>query len=77
MGAVHKRATVYLDPELHEALQQKAAAMDRTISDLINEAVRADLEEDAEDLAALRMRAGEPDLSFEDVVRDLEQRGKI
>lgn len=77
MGSAHKRATVYLEPELHQALRKKAAAMDRTISDLINEAVRADLEEDAEDLAAIQLRAAEPDLSFDDVVRDLERRGKI
>jgi hypothetical protein len=42
-----------------------------------NEAVRLSLAEDAEDLAAIEERAHEPNLSFEDVVRDLKRRGKI
>jgi hypothetical protein len=33
--------------------------------------------EDAEDLAALRKRAREPNVPFEDVVKDLKRRGKI
>jgi predicted transcriptional regulator len=77
MAVACKRATVYLEPELHEALQRKAVATDRTISDLIKEAVREDLEEEAEDLAAIRDRAGERGIPFEEVVQDLRRRGKI
>jgi len=44
---------------------------------LVNEAVRLSLAEDAEDLAAFEERAHEPDLLFEDVVKDLKERGKI
>ena len=40
------RATIYLDEELHRALKIKAAATDRTISEIVNEAVRRDLAED-------------------------------
>lgn len=73
----NKRATVYFDPALHRALRIKAAESDRSISDLVNEAVRAALAEDAEDLAAFEERAGEPAVAFEDVVRDLKRRGII
>lgn len=73
MGVALKRATVYLESELHQALQRKAAAMGRTISDLIKEAVREDLEEEAEDLVAIQERAGEPGIPFEEVVRDLKR----
>ncbi len=72
-----KRATVYFDPEIHKAIRHKAAEMDRSVSDLVNDAVRASLAEDAEDLAAFEERAAEPSLSFERVVRDLRRRGKI
>jgi hypothetical protein len=72
-----KRATVYLDESLHKALRLKAAETDRNISDLVNEAVRLALAEDAEDLAAFRDRAAEPTLAFEDLVRDLKRRGKL
>ena len=72
-----RRATVYLDADLHRALRVKAAETDRSISDLINAAVRLNLAEDAEDLAAYRTRAKEPNLDLEKVLRDLRRRGKL
>ena len=77
MSSQPKRATVYFDPEIHRALRHKAAETDRSMSDLVNDAVRASLAEDAEDLAAFEERASEPSLPFERVVRDLKRRGKI
>ncbi|MCA9934817.1 MAG: CopG family transcriptional regulator [Ardenticatenaceae bacterium] len=77
MNTLTKRATVYFDPLLHKALRIQAAETDRSISDLVNEAVRLSLAEDMEDIAAFSERADEPDLSFEDVLKDLQQRGKI
>jgi hypothetical protein len=72
-----KRATVYLEPELHRALRLKAVETDRTISDIVNDAVRSNLAEDAEDLESFRKRAKEPTLSFEQVIKDLRRRGKL
>ncbi len=72
-----KRATVYFDAFLHRALRLKAAETDRSISDLVNEAVKHSLAEDADDIAAFEAREKEPDYSFEDVVKDLKRRGKI
>ncbi|MGB5511615.1 MAG: ribbon-helix-helix domain-containing protein [Woeseiaceae bacterium] len=72
-----KRATVYFDPSLHRALRLKAAETDSSISELVNEAVKAALAEDAGDLEAFEVREAEPDYAFEDVVRDLKRRGKI
>lgn len=72
-----RRATVYLDSELHRALRVKAAETDKSISDLVNDAVRHDLAEDAEDLAAYRARAKEPALDLEKVLKDLKRRGKL
>ena len=77
MSTTQKRATIYLDPELHRALRVKAAETDRTMSELVNEAIQLALAEDAEDLAAFEQRAAEPNLPFEDVVKELRQRGKI
>jgi plasmid stability protein len=72
-----KRATIYFEEELHRALRLKAAEADRSVSDLVNEAVRQSLAEDFEDLAALADRVQEPDLSFEAVVKELKRDGKI
>ena len=72
-----RRATIYLDPELHRALRIKAAETDQSISDLVNAAVRQKLAEDAVDLTVFRARVKEPNLDFETVVKDLRRRGKL
>ncbi|MFA6243839.1 MAG: hypothetical protein WC655_23050 [Candidatus Hydrogenedentales bacterium] len=77
MKTTLKRATLYLDTDIHKALRVKAAETDRTLSDLVNEAVKQSLAEDNEDLAAFEERATEPNLSFERVLKDLKRRGKI
>ena len=77
MATAQKRATVYFDPALHRALRVKAAETDRSLSDIVNEAVKLSLLEDAEDLAAFEARANEPSLAFEDVVMDLKLSGSI
>jgi len=77
MSGKLKRATIYLDPDLHRALKLKAVQMDRSVSDLVSEAVKESLAEDAEDLAAFDARASEPNLDFEEVVKDLKKRGVL
>ena len=72
-----KRATVYFDATVHKALRLKAAASDRSISDMVNDAVKAALAEDAEDLAAHDERKAERGVSFEALVRDMRKRGRI
>ncbi len=72
-----KRATVYFDPEIHRVLRLKAAATERSISELVNEAVELALGEDAEDLEVFAERRHEPTLSFDEVVRDMKRRGRL
>ena len=72
-----KRATITFDPTLYEALRLKAAETEQSVSDVVNEAVRTLLAEDAEDLAALAERAGEPTVSFESFVRELKADGLL
>ena len=71
-----KRATVYFDPDLHQALRMKSAVCSRSVSEIVNDAVRRTLAEDAADLAAFA-EAKEPTLHFEAVVSSLRKRGKI
>lgn len=77
MSAALKRATIYLPAEVHRALKLKAAAADRSVSDLVSEAVRLSLAEDAEDLAAFEERSRERSVKFENVVKVLRRRGKL
>lgn len=71
------RATVYFNTDLHRALRMKAAETERSISELVNDAVRAQLLEDADDLETLRKRRKEPTVGFEEFVTDLKRRGKL
>jgi hypothetical protein len=77
MKSAQKRATIYFDADLHRALRVKAAETERSVSELVNQAVKLSLAEDAEDLAAFEERRHEPNLPFEDVLKDLKLRGKI
>ena len=72
-----RRATVYLDPELHKALRLKAAETSRSISELVNNAIREALAEDAEDIAAFEERAREPLISYDEMVKRLKRDGRI
>ena len=72
-----KQATIYFDFDMHRALRVKAAETGQSLSDLVNQVVKLSLAEDAEDLAAFAERRQEPDLPFEDVLKDLRLRGKI
>jgi hypothetical protein len=74
--ATPKRSTIYFDPEIHKALRMKAAATDRSISDVVNEAVRQTLSEDASDLEAFEKRRREPSVDFADVVVRMRRSGK-
>lgn len=77
METTTKRATIYFDPEIHRALRLKAAATERSVSELVNEAVGLALGEDAEDLEIFEQRRGGPLVSFDEVIKDLRRRGRI
>lgn len=55
-----RRATICFDPDLHSALRSKAAATGRSISHVVNDAVRQMLSEDAADLELFEKRRREP-----------------
>lgn len=77
MSSLTKRSTVYLDPELHRALRIKAAETERSISELVNEAVKYALVEDSIDLKSFEERKDERLVRFEDVLKKLKKNGKI
>ena len=62
---MNKRATVSFDPEIHKALRMRAASTERSISDLVNEAVRQALSEDQEDPATFDERIAEPTITYQ------------
>ncbi len=75
--AASKRATIYFEPALHTAIRLKAAHTHQSISEIVNEAVRAALREDQQDLAAFEDRVAEPVLTYEALLKDLKAHGKL
>jgi len=72
-----KRSTIYFDPDLHKALRLKSVETSRSVSELVNEAVKKALAEDAEDLLAFDERADEPLISYDEMVKKLKKDGRI
>jgi len=77
MSGSAKRSTIYLDPDLHRALRLKAIHTGRSMSDLVNEALRMAFREDQEDLSAFDERIKEPEITYEALLKDLKAHGKI
>jgi hypothetical protein len=72
-----KRTTLYLDPNLHKALRLKSIALSRSVSEIVNDAIRVSIAEDAEDFEAFEKRGSEPLISYDDMVKRLKKDGKI
>ncbi|MFH1002481.1 MAG: ribbon-helix-helix domain-containing protein [bacterium] len=72
-----KRSTVYFDPAIHRVLKLMAIETEQSISDIVNEAIRHELAQDQEDLAAFTKRAKEPSISYEALLKKLKVDGKI
>lgn len=71
------RSTVYLDSDLHQALRLKSAHSKRSMSEILNEALRQALREDQEDLSVARSRAKERSLSYEEFLAKLKADGTL
>jgi plasmid stability protein len=77
MSSATIRSTFYLEPALNQALRLKSAVAHRTMSDIVNEAIRVALQEDEEDFNALADRAREPTLTYEQFLDQLKADGTL
>jgi len=77
MSELSRRATIYFDPVIHQALKVRAATSLQSLSELVDEAVRQHLLEDQEDLAAVAERINEPDMTYEAMLNDLKKHDKL
>ncbi|HEV7612997.1 MAG TPA: hypothetical protein VGO37_14050 [Steroidobacteraceae bacterium] len=71
------RTTIYFAPEIFRALRMKAAATHRSMSEMVNEAVKDALAADATDLDAFALLQDDAETSFESFVSGLRRRGKL
>jgi len=77
MAPKTKRSTIYLEPNLHKALRLKAAELEASMSDIVNDALRVIFEEDAQDLMDINQRKSETSVSFDDFVTELKASGQL
>ena len=75
ISQLSQRSTVYFDPQIHKALRLKAAQENRSISDIVNEAVALLASEDAEDIADFDSRKNEPTVDYANFVASLKNDG--
>lgn len=71
------KATLYLDESVHKALRIKAAETRQSMSDLVNDALKASLQEDLEDIAVWRTRRNEKTVTYEELLSQLKEDGTI
>lgn len=72
-----KRATIYFEPRLHEALKMKAVKSAKSVSELVNEAVRYSIAEDVLDFKRIEERGSEAEREFEKFAKELKKDGLI
>ena len=77
MATQTKRSTIYFDPDLYKALRLKAVETSRSVSAIVNEAVKEAIAEDAEDISFFNERADEPLISYDEMVKRLKKDGRI
>ncbi|NIP38820.1 MAG: CopG family transcriptional regulator [Candidatus Dadabacteria bacterium] len=77
MSVSQKRATVYFDPDIHKALKIKSLETSKSLSELVNRAVKELLAEDAEDIDDIEKRADDKLISYAEMVKRLKKDGRI
>lgn len=77
MAQLSQRSTVYFDPQMHKALRLKAAQENRSISDIVNEAVSLLANEDKDDISDFDSRKNEQSIDYESFLNLLKNDGVI
>lgn len=77
MSQMSKRATIYLEPDIHRLLKLKAVETSSSISKIVNELLRAEFLEEAEDIQSIKERINEPTISYEALLKELKDEGRL
>lgn len=77
MSNLSKKTTIYLEPQTLKALKFKSARLKISVSELVNETMKTEINEDAEDLEAFAERENDEFVPFEEFVTQLKKDGKI
>ncbi len=70
-------STVYLVPEIARAAKVKAALLDKSFSDVVNDSLVRSIGQDAAHLAVFRKRKNERARSYDEFLTELKRDGLI
>jgi len=68
-----KRTTIYLNETIHRALKLKALESDKSVSELIEDAVKEQLAEDLHDMALIKKRKHGKEMSYDAFLEELKK----
>ena len=71
------KATLYLDESVHKALRLKSVETRQSMSELANDALKAALLEDLEDIEDWKKRRKEKTISYGELLSQLKEDGTI
>ena len=71
------KATLYLEESVHKALRLKSAVTRQSMSELANDALKAALLEDLEDIEDWKKRRKEKTISYDELLSQLGADGTI
>lgn len=75
--AKRQPTTIYLNPKIARAIKVKAALSDKSVSDLVNDALSQKLRQDAEDRRIYRETKGQKGRPLEDALEDMKKDGLL
>ena len=71
------RTTITINDKLFRTLKLRAAQTDRSVSTLVEEAVKYQILEDFEDIEDAESRANEEEYSFKDLIAEYKAEGLL
>jgi hypothetical protein len=71
------KSTLYLEDPVHQALRHKSLETRQSMSELVNDALKASLQEGLEDIKFWRERKDEESYGYEEFVELLKKDGVI
>jgi plasmid stability protein len=73
------KATLYLDSDLYKAIKLRAVESGQSVSALMNDALKAQLSEDLDDINSIRYRLAlnETPITFKDALEKLQANGQL
>ena len=71
------KSTLYLEDPVHQSLRLKSAETRQSMSELVNDALKASLQEDLEDIKSWRERKDEETYGYEEFVELLKKDGVL